>query len=55
MENSVALFLFLSVYLVGAVMHFAVIGRSLGLAHGLWLAPVALAVLVSAALHVTRV
>jgi hypothetical protein len=55
MEDSVALFFFLSVYLVGAVMHFAVIGRSLGLANGLWLAPVVLAILISPVLHITRV
>lgn len=55
MRDSAALFICLSVYFVGAVMHFAVIGRSLGLAKGLWTVPVVLAVVASAVLHVTRV
>lgn len=54
MRENVALFLCLSVYFVGAVLHFSVIGRSLGLARGLWAAPVAFAIAVSAMLHVTR-
>jgi hypothetical protein len=53
MRQNAALFLCLSVYFVGAILHFAVIGRSLGLARGLWLAPVALAIAVSVVLHVT--
>lgn len=53
LENA-TLFICLSVYFVGAVMHFAVIGRSLGLARGLWAIPVAGAIALSAVLHVTR-
>lgn len=53
LENA-TLFICLSVYFVGAVMHFAVIGRSLGLPRGLWALPVAGAIALSAVLHVTR-
>lgn len=48
MRQNATLFLFLSVYFVGAVLHFAVIGRSLGLARWLWAAPAAFAVAASA-------
>lgn len=54
MRQNAALLVCLSVYFVGAFMHFAVIGRSLGLSRGVWAVPVALAVLVSTMLHVTR-
>lgn len=54
MTNSAALFLCLSVYFVGAVLHFSVIGRSLGLAKGLWAVPVGVALALSALLHAVR-
>lgn len=54
MVENAMLFVCLSVYFVGAVMHFAVIGRSLGVARGLWAVPVALAIALSGVLHVTR-
>ena len=52
MQESAALFLCLSVYFVGAVMHFAVIGRSLGFPRGIWGVPVALAIAASTVFHV---
>lgn len=54
MVENALLFMCLSVYFVGAVLHFAVIGRSLGMVRGLWMIPVALAIAVSSVLHVTR-
>lgn len=53
MRQNPALFLCLSVYFVGAVLHFSVIGRSLRLARGLWLAPIMLAIAVSVGLYTT--
>lgn len=52
MADNVILLLLLSVYYVGAMLHFAVIGRSLGLARGLWGVPVALALVISGTVHV---
>ncbi len=51
MHESAVLLLLLGVYFVGVMMHFAVIGRSLGLAQRLWGMPVALALVVSTVLH----
>ena len=54
MHENAMLLLFLSVYFVGAIMHFSVIGRSLGASRNLWLVPVILAILASTLLHVIR-
>ncbi len=48
-ENSI-LFLFLSIYFVGAVLHLEVIGRSFGLSKRLALTPVALSLVLSLAM-----
>ena len=45
-ENS-ALFLFLSVYFVGAILHLEVIGRSFGISRRLAMLPVAMALFLS--------
>ena len=51
MQGNAALFVCLSVYFVGAVLHFAVIGRSLGVDRMLWGLPVVMAVAVSGVIH----
>jgi hypothetical protein len=45
------LFVFLSLYFVGAILHFAVVGRSLGLPAGYLGFPVATALVLSAIIH----
>ena len=52
MQQNAALFLCLSIYFVGAVLHFAVIGRSLGWTGRLWMVPIGVALAVSTGLHV---
>ncbi len=47
MQESSLLFIFLSVYLVGAIMHLDVIGRSFSLSRGATFAPVLAAFLLS--------
>lgn len=54
MQDSSALFLCLAIYFVGAILHFALIGRSLGVSRSVWTLPVLLAIAVSATLHFTN-
>lgn len=54
MKDNPLLFIFLSVYLMGAVLHLEVIGRSFSLHRFATYAPVAGAVLVSLAVSLTR-
>lgn len=54
MTENAALFLCLALYFVGAVMHFAVIGRSLGLPRYFWGLPVGLATAISSGLAILR-
>lgn len=51
MVGSEVLFAFLSLYFVGAILHFSVMQRSLGLHGGLFAVPIIAATLVSAAIH----
>lgn len=53
MRDSAVLFGFLSLYFVGAILHFMVIQRSLCLRERTFLVPVAISVAVSALLHLT--
>lgn len=54
MHENAALFLCLATYFVGAFMHFAVIGRSLGLNRMLWMLPVAGSLAISTALYALK-
>lgn len=47
MHQNPLLFVFLSIYLVGAILHLEVIGRSFGLSRNMTFAPIAGAVLLS--------
>lgn len=55
MNESFLLFLCLAVYFVGAILHFSVIGRSLGVSRGYWGLPVGVAVALSAAVQLLKV
>lgn len=51
MVESQILFGFLSLYFVGAILHFVVMQRSFGLSHGTFVVPVAVSLGVSTLLH----
>jgi hypothetical protein len=51
MVGSEVLFAFLSLYFVGAILHFSVMQRSLGLHGGVFAIPLLVATLASAAIH----
>lgn len=51
MAGSAVLFAFLSLYFVGAILHFSVMQRSLGLHGGLFAIPLLVATLTSALIH----
>ena len=53
MTESGILFGFLSLYFVGAILHFMVMQRSFGLAPGSFVVPVLLSILASGLLHAT--
>lgn len=52
MQENAFLFVCLSIYFVGVILHFAVIGRSLSLPKRIWGVPVLVAVLISTLIHV---
>ena len=54
MVQNATLFFCLAVYFVGAILHFAVIARSLGIPRGLWGLPVIAAILVSTSVHLLK-
>lgn len=51
MDENELLFLFVSLYFVGAILHFAVILRSLDLPRGMFVLPIFGSLLISAAVH----
>ncbi|MBT8416593.1 MAG: hypothetical protein KJO42_04065 [Silicimonas sp.] len=55
MFENAAFFVCLAIYFVGALMHFAVIGRSLGVRRPLWTAPVAGALAISTFLYLLKI
>jgi hypothetical protein len=54
MFQSWVLFVFLSLYFVGAILHFATMQRSMGLGTGAFVLPIGAAILLSGLIHFAR-